>query len=91
MKKISKKELLAMMDSSTHGQIEEAIKRHQSTQLVLFENVALDSSHLGDRTVVCVGPCNTYKTPQECEGRWLNDLPSVRQYPQCYCDANEPI
>ena len=43
--------------------------------LVMFENPDLSSSHFGKRTALRVGPGCTYKTPVECVGRHLNDLP----------------
>lgn len=81
----SKDELLELFDEAVHDKIEESLVAYpDSTGIVVFENRMLDSSCLGDRTACLVGPSNTYKTPQECEGKWLNDLPSQRQYPTYY-------
>lgn len=84
MREVSLKEILDKMDPSVHQQILDGVKVQQATHVVLFENVDMSSSRIGERTVVFVGPKNTYKTPEECEGKWLNDLPSQRQYPQEY-------
>jgi hypothetical protein len=54
---------------------------------VLFENQDFCSSRFGARTVVCVGPGCTYRTPEECEGKWLHDLPSQRQYAAAWCEV----
>jgi len=87
MKELSKQELLAEMDVDVHPLIEKNIKKYQATHLVLFENQDMCSSSLGARTVMCVGKNNTYKTIEECEGKWLNDLPSQRQYAVSFCKA----
>ena len=84
MKELTMKELLEMFDEAVHGDILDAAKRFNSTHVVVFENQAFDSSAFGSRSAVCVGPNNTYKTPQECEGKHLLDLPSQRQYPVAY-------
>ena len=56
-----------------------------ATHLVLFQNVAFDSSAFGRQSLLFVGgPDNTYKSVAETEGVWLNDLPSQRQYPQTF-------
>ena len=47
--------------------------------LVLFENLDMASSSFGDSTVVAIGPQNTFKSLSDC--KYLNDLPSQRQYP----------
>jgi len=60
------------------------------SHLVVFQNVTLDSSHLGDETILAIGPKMTYKTLAEIEGRHLHDLPSQRQYPQAYVDLANP-
>lgn len=85
MKELSKQELLSLMDRDVHDLIEKNIKKYQATHLVLFENQQMDSSAFGARTVMCVGKNNTYKTVEECEGKWLKDLPSQRQYAVSFC------
>lgn len=58
--------------------------------LVLSENQQMDSSSFGARTAMRVGPACTYKTWQECEGHWLHDLPSQRQYIVAYTEDMPP-
>ena len=89
MKQVSLTELLAMFDASVHDQILAAAEKHQSTHIVCFENQAFDSSAFGARSAVVVGPNNTYQTPADCEGHWLNDLPSQRQYPVCFAELED--
>jgi hypothetical protein len=60
------------------------------THLVVFQNITLDSSRLGDETILAIGPAMTYKTLAEVEGRHLYDLPSQRQYPQAFVDLSAP-
>jgi len=60
-----------------------------ATHLVLFENPDLRSSELGSRTCAVVGPDNTFKSPQDCVGKWLNDLPSQRQYPVAWVTVGD--
>ena len=62
-----------------------------ATHLVLFENQDFWSSQFGAKTVVCVGPGCTYKAPEECEGKWLNDLPSQRQYATAWCEVERKV
>lgn len=63
----------------------------KATHVVLFQNVAFDSSHFGEQSVLFVGPGCDNKTPQDLDGRWLNDLPSMRQYAQCYAALPEAV
>jgi hypothetical protein len=84
MQHISMPELLELFDESVHQAILDAADRYDATYIVVFENHNFDSSAFGARTAMTVGPNNTYKSPAECEGKWLNDLPSQRQYPTAY-------
>jgi hypothetical protein len=52
-----------------------------ATHAVLFVNQAFDNSQFGAWHVMAVGPDNTYKNLEEIDGKHLNDLPSLRQYP----------
>lgn len=85
MKQVTKAELMEKMDESVHPAIEASIVKNKATHLVLFENQDMCSSQLGARTVVCIGPICTYKTPEQCEDKWLHDLPSQRQYAVAFC------
>lgn len=58
-----------------------ALKHYQDgTAVVIFRNQMMDSSAFGDSSSVVVGPSNTFKSVEECEGKWLKDLPSQRQH-----------
>jgi len=91
IKKVTAKEFLALFDKEVHNLVAQSLKNLESTGIVYFENLQMDSPRCGDHSVFYVGPNNTYKTVAECEGKWLNDLPSQRQYPQVWCDAKEII
>ena len=73
---------LESFDPSVHERIGALLDRDGVSAVVCFENVCMDSSALGERTALIVGPSCTYKNVDACEGQWLNDLPSQRQYPQ---------
>ena len=68
----------------------EALARLRCTQdtvaLVEFQNVDMWSSQMGSNTALAVGPNHTYESVQAVEGHHLHDLPSQRQYPQCYTE-----
>ena len=80
MKEITMKELLELFDPEVHSAIAASIERCAATHVVVAENQQMDSSQLGRRTAMVVGPTCTYRTLEECEGKWLFDLPSQRQY-----------
>lgn len=85
MKEVSKEEFLELFDPSVHDKLREALERYPGAEgLVCFTNVAFDSSSFGKRTAIVVGPSNTFTSFKFCEGKWLNDLPSQRQYPDEY-------
>jgi hypothetical protein len=66
---------------SIHERIRSAALHCNATHVVCFENQQLDSFACGARTSVMVGPTCTYQSVEQCEGKWLHDLPSQRQYP----------
>ena len=82
IKRVDLDTFLAEYDPSVHGKIKRLLRERAVSAVVDFVNVCLDSSQLGARTAVIVGPGCTYKSVEDCEGKWLNDLPSRRQYPQ---------
>lgn len=84
MKEVTWQELFRDADPSIQVAIDEAIEIYAATHVVKFENQAMDSSSLGASTFMVVGPHCTYKTPDDCKGRWLYDLPSQRQYAVAY-------
>lgn len=63
--------------------------------VAFFQNMDMCSSQCGDWQVLPVGPSNTFKTvedltfPDGKQPHWLKDLPSQRQYAQCWCPAAE--
>lgn len=71
-------------DSSVRKKLAALLDESGTDALVMFENVALDSSAFGDRTAIAIGPERTYKTLEECQKGHLNDLPSRRQYATAY-------
>ena len=90
LKQLTRDEFLSHFDPSVHARIKAAVVRYPDAEaVVIFENVAFDSSAFGDRQALVVGPSNTFKSVEFCEGKWLNDLPSQRQYPQAFCPASE--
>ena len=84
MKQVTKAELYAKMDSLTWPKLDSFTK---AKYLVLFENQALDSSNLGMRSVLPVGPEQGLKTLEEIAGRPIGDVPSRFQYPVEYCEV----
>jgi hypothetical protein len=83
MKKVTKAELYAKMDPITWPQLDTFTK---ATHLVLFENQAMDSSNLGSRAVLPVGPEQGLKNLDEIQGRPIGDVPSRFKYPVEYCE-----
>lgn len=86
LKEITREELFAMLESpEVATQVEAQMKRPGVDALVVFENLHMGSSNLGASTIMIVGAPYTYKSVEECEGRWLFDLPSQRQYATSFC------
>ena len=84
MTKLTKAEFYEKFDPDVHDQLDAQLAKPGVTGLALFENVDFCSSAFGARTACIVGPACTFKTAADCEGKWLNDLPSQRQYAQAY-------
>lgn len=55
--------------------------------VVLFRNQDMWASQCGASSCVVVGQGRTYETIEACEGKHLNDLPSQRQYAECFVRA----
>ena len=68
--------------------VREWVKEPGVVGVVLFRNMAFDSSSFGASSCIVVGEGRTYKTIEECEGKWLKDLPSQRQYAESFVRAN---
>jgi len=92
LKQITRDELLGLLDPEIHESVLGMPKRFPDGEaVVLFENMTMDSSQFGARTVCIVGPGRGIPSVAECEtGKaWLNDLPSRREYPQAFIPLGE--
>ena len=87
LKYVTIEEILRLFDPVVYPKIREAVKRNGATHIVVAENLMMDSSSFGKRSALCIGPNCTYKTPADCDGKWLNDLPSQRQYFLSYSEV----
>ena len=67
--------------------VREWLKTPGVVGVVLFRNQDMSSSMCCASACMVVGEGKTYKTVEECEGKWLNDLPSQRQYAECFVKA----
>ena len=85
------KEQKTVVRPSIREEVQAAVKATGATHLVLFENQDFWSSGFGFKSVVCVGPGCTYGTTEECEGKWLNDLPSQRKYATAWCEVERKV
>jgi len=81
----SMRELCSLFDPEVHAAIRRLARGAHF--LVVYENVDLCSSRLGDRTCVKVGPGCGFSTLEQALGSWLGDLPSERQYPVAYLEV----
>jgi len=86
MTKLTWAEFMEKFDECVHSQLARARETSGTSALVLFENVDMSSSRLGECTAMRVGPGCTYKDVAATEGQHLNDLPSQRQYAQAYTE-----
>ncbi len=68
-------------NEEVHKQIQEMLERKNVTGIVMFENMDMSSSHLGERTAMIAGPECTYRSVAGCQGYHLGSVPSVFQYP----------
>jgi hypothetical protein len=87
LRQVTLDELLKDFSPEGREKVLRSARHTNADALVLFENVQMDSSQFGSQSVLCVGPTCTYKSVQETDGRWLNDLPSQRQYPRAWTPA----
>jgi hypothetical protein len=89
--KVTLAELLSMMHPSVHGKLLEILSLDANTgpaktiAFALYENLDMSSSQLGQRSVMPIGPNWSMKTVEEIVP-YINDLPSQRQYVQCWCE-----
>jgi len=89
MKHINFEELLELFDEEVHDRLCEMLARDGVDALVIFENHALDSSHLGERTAMAVGYGCTYKSVVDVENEHLGEVPSRFQYPVSYIEDTD--
>lgn len=89
--KLTKKEFLERSNRGLYeASLQEALQRKlDAIGLVLFENRQMDSSNYGRTTCMLIGPTNTYKSAEDCEGKYLNDAPSQRQHPVAWVSREE--
>lgn len=88
MKELTKEEFLELFHPSVHKFLILLASKAEIEALVAFENTLMDSSKRGERAAVAVGPGRTFKSVLDCDGKWLNDLPSQRQYPVAFIKAS---
>ena len=84
LQSLSWAEFAEKFDPEVHKLLIESRQRPGVVALVLFENQQMDSSKFGNRSALRVGPSCSTKTVEELDGKWLFDLPSVRQYAVAY-------
>lgn len=84
LKQLTAVEFLGKFDPTVHARIIELAKTPDAIALAVFENITFDSSLFGQRTAYVVGPNNTFKTLEQIDGKWVNDLPSQRMHATSY-------
>jgi hypothetical protein len=84
LKELNKDELLALFDESVRDALEAQMRKPGVEAVVIFECVQMDSSSFGNRTALIVGDPYTFKSVEACEGKWIKDLPSQREYAQSF-------
>ena len=87
MKQLSITQFMAQFAPEVHKKIKQTCARYKAPHVVCFQNQQFDSSALGASTACPVGPNNTFKSPEDTADKWLNDLPSRRQYPVNYAEV----
>lgn len=79
MKPVKIEEILEHFDEIDIYYLKQQAIKLEATHIVLAENLNLSSQFLGQKSALLVGGEASFKI-NECEGKWLNDLPSQRQY-----------
>ena len=82
-------EIVDKMHESVRQNLAVAVAINRATHVVLFENLDLCSSMIGQRTVMCIGPGCVYKTVEETHNRHLGDVPSRFQWPTLWAPVEE--
>jgi len=91
MKEITLEQLFSHFDPEVHDAIRKAILRNNASHLVVFECLQMDSSNLGKRTALCVGPTCTYTLDHVINTPHfrIGDVPSRFEYPTMYAPTGE--
>ena len=86
MKEVTLLDLLAMFDETTQEPIMRSVVKTRASHVVVMENQRMDSSEVGRRTALMVGPTCTYTLAdaQTMPGFRLGDVPSRFQYPVAF-------
>jgi len=79
MEEVTIEEILMNFDEEDLKYLKEQARELDATHIVLAENNNMSASRFGQQSAMLVGGKASY-TLDECEGKWLNDLPSQRQY-----------
>jgi hypothetical protein len=91
MRKVSFDVLMKEVHPDVVEDIRAMIKENSASCLVLFRNMDRGSSSFGNSSVVAVGPTCTYKTIEDCDGKYMCDGKHLRnssnhkQYPEMWC------
>ena len=84
IKEVSQAEFFALFDPEIHEAIKQSARGYKSEYMACYECLAMDSSNLGARSAMGVGPNNTVKTLAGL-GAPLGQTPSQFLYPGEYC------
>jgi hypothetical protein len=91
IKKLGETEFLSLFHVDIRETIRYLVKDKKATHVVCFECLQMDSSSLGKRTALVIGPeCETCKTMEEVANNVnLGSVPSQFQYPVSYWEVEE--
>jgi hypothetical protein len=85
----SLEDYLALFHESVHDRLTDLLEPSDEGYVVV-ENQDFWASRFGERTARIVGPTRGIPTITACEGRWIGDLPSRRQYADAYWRQPNP-
>lgn len=84
LKPITKQQLFALADPEVNETLARLLFYGETTAIVVFEVLQMDSSQCGHRQFLSIGPTRTYKTIAEVAPHHLGDVPSRFAYPVSY-------
>lgn len=84
LKEVTFEEFLKMFDPIMHDRIKKSASDQKAEYVVCFQNLQMDSSNFGKRTMMVIGPACTSKTVDEIREGHLGQTPSTFQYPVAY-------